>query len=95
VLKIIQPVQMEWQKHIICQVTQAAASKLAGQVFVAFHFLKIIFIYAGDIIFNTEISGFRKTKRRLVGFNPRNVLRYGMSGCVDKIQLFLRQDCVQ
>jgi len=66
VLKINQPVQMEWRKDIICQVTQAATSKLAGQVLVAFHFLKFIFIYSGDIIFNTEISCFRKSKRRLV-----------------------------
>jgi hypothetical protein len=57
---------MEWRKDIICQVTQAATSKLAGQVLVAFHFLKIIFIYSGDIIFNTEVSGFRKSKRRLM-----------------------------
>jgi hypothetical protein len=66
VLKINQPVQMEWRKDILCQVTQAATSKLAGRVLVAFHFLKIIFMYSGDIIFNTEISGFRKSKRRLM-----------------------------
>jgi hypothetical protein len=68
---------MEWQKDIMCQATQAATSKLAGQVFVSFHFLKIIFMYAADIIFNTEISGFRKTRRRLVGLKARNFLRYG------------------
>jgi hypothetical protein len=39
----------------VCQVTQTATSKLAGQVLVAFHFLKIIFMYSGDIIFNTDI----------------------------------------
>jgi len=62
VLKISQPVQMEWRKDIMCQVTHATTSKLAGQVLVAFHFLKIIFRYSGDIIFNTEISGFRSRK---------------------------------
>lgn len=66
VLKINQPVQMEWRKDIMCQVTQAATSKLAGQVLVAFHFLKIIFMYSGDIMFTTDISGFRKSKRRLM-----------------------------
>jgi len=66
VLKINQPVQMEWRKDIMCQVTQAATSKLAGQVLVAFHFLKIIFMYLGDIMFNTDISGFRKSKRSLM-----------------------------
>jgi hypothetical protein len=65
-LKINQPVQMEWRKDIMCQVTQAATSKLAGQVLVAFHFLKIIFMYSGDIMFTTDISGFRKSKRRLM-----------------------------
>jgi hypothetical protein len=78
VLKINQPVQMEWRKDIVCQVTQAATSKLAGQVLVAFHFLKIIFICSGEIIFNTEISGFRKSKRRLmlVMDCPINTIRH-------------------
>jgi len=58
--------QTEWRKDIMCQVTQAATSKLAGQVRVAFHFLKIVFMYSGDIMFNTDISGFRKSKRRLM-----------------------------
>jgi hypothetical protein len=54
---------------------QAATAKLAGQVFVAFHFLKFIFIYSGGIIFNTEISGFRKSNRSvmLVMESPINV----------------------
>jgi len=57
VLKINQPVQTEWRKDIMCQVTQAATSELAGQVVVAFHFLKIIYMYCGDIVFNTLRTG--------------------------------------
>jgi hypothetical protein len=54
----------------MCRVATVVSFKLARQVHVTFHFLKIISMYHRDIIFNTEISSYGRQKTRLSWFQP-------------------------